>query len=431
MLAQNPIRQKTKTLIAGLAILALALTVGEARQAKAQYIRVLNDRIKTVTTAVGEGRSGSLPVLRMGTDDRLNITFDELSHDYHRYTYRLQHLNADFTINDRLLQNDFVAMTDDEGLIDEGEQSMNTTVAYTTYRLTLPNDYMRPLLSGNYRLTVYEDADDGGEAVVTLDFMMAEDKASLMATATTNTDIDTRDAHQQLDVNASWRDLNLRDPAEEMKLVVLKNDRFDAAVCNPKPTAVRPDALMWEHQRDLIFKAGNEYRKIEIPSTRYPGMHLESVKFFDPYYHADVRLDEPRKNYLYDEDQNGRMVVGCESGPTSEPDYLWVHFSLATDRFDDGRSVFVNGRWTNGDCREDFQMDYDPAEGVYRKAVLLKQGYYSYQYLVGNQGQAGETAPIEGDFYQTENEYTLLLYYCAKGSRYDRLVGYRTASFRP
>lgn len=420
-----------KTLFALLTVLVLTLTAGGLGEVKAQHTRVLTDRIKTVTTAVGEGRSGSLPVLRMGTDDRLHITFDELSHDYHRYTYRLQHLNADFTPNDRLLQTDFVAMTDDEGLIDEGEQSMNTTVAYTTYRFTLPNDYMRPLLSGNYRLTVYEDADDGGEAVMTLNFMMAEDKASLLATATTNTDIDTRDAHQQLDVNASWHDLNLRDPAEEMKLVVLKNDRLDAAVRYPQPTAVRPDALVWEHCRDLIFKAGNEYRKIEIPSTRYPGMHLESVKFFDPYYHAEVRLDEPRKNYLYDEDQNGRMVVGCESGPASEPDYLWVHFSLATDRLSDGRGVFVNGRWTDGDCREDFEMDYDLSEGVYRKAVLLKQGYYSYQYLVGRVGGAGETGPIEGDFFQTENEYTLLLYYCAKGSRYDRLVGYRTASFRP
>lgn len=271
-----------KTLFALLTVLVLTLTAGGLGEVKAQHTRVLTDRIKTVTTAVGEGRSGSLPVLRMGTDDRLHITFDELSHDYHRYTYRLQHLNADFTPNDRLLQTDFVAMTDDEGLIDEGEQSMNTTVAYTTYRLTLPNDYMRPLLSGNYRLTVYEDADDGGEAVMTLDFMMAEDKASLLATATTNTDIDTRDAHQQLDVNASWHDLNLRDPAEEMKLVVLKNDRLDAAVRYPQPTAVRPDALVWEHCRDSSSRQATNTAKSKFPLRAIPACTSSRSSFSPP-----------------------------------------------------------------------------------------------------------------------------------------------------
>ena len=160
MLAQNPIRQKTKTLIAGLTILVLALTVGEARQAKAQYIRVLNARIKTVTTAVGEGRSGSLPVLRMGTDDRLNITFDELSHDYHRFVYRLEHLDRFWQPSDGLFFTEYAEATQTEVPIETYTESQNVSTNYTHYSFSFPNSDMRPLLSGNYRLTILTDDDE-------------------------------------------------------------------------------------------------------------------------------------------------------------------------------------------------------------------------------------------------------------------------------
>ena len=217
-----------------------------------------------------------------------------------------------------------------------------------------------------------------------------------------------------------------------MKLVVLKNDRFDAAVCNPKPTAVRPDALMWEHQRDLIFKAGNEYRKIEIPSTRYPGMHLESVKFFDPYYHADVRLDEPRKNYLYDEDQNGRFLLrnSDDTDTDTSCDYFMTHFTLQMPPVAEG-DVYLYGDLTNNRIDPNYKMEYNIIDHQYELTIPLKQGAYNYMYLtVPNTSATPLTRPCEGDFHQTENEYDIYVYHRPFGQRYDRLVGHKTINFK-
>ena len=55
---------------------------------------------------------------------------------------------------------------------------------------------------------------------------------------------------------------------------------------------------------------------------------------------------------------------------------------------------------------------------------MLKQGFTNYQYtLVNNNGQIDEQNAIDGNFYQTENEYIVLVYYRGGAERYDRIIG--------
>ena len=63
-------------------------------------------------------------------------------------------------------------------------------------------------------------------------------------------------------------------------------------------------------------------------------------------------------------------------------------------------------------------MEYDVKHDIFYKDVLLKQGAYNYQYLVN-----GRTTAIEGNYYETPNEYVIHVYYRPNGARYDRLVG--------
>ena len=56
--------------------------------------------------------------------------------------------------------------------------------------------------------------------------------------------------------------------------------------------------------------------------------------------------------------------------------------------------------------------------------MLLKQGAYSYQYLVTDPGQQeGQTSVVEGNRYETMNHYTAYLYNRRPGERFDRLIG--------
>ncbi len=399
--------------------------------AQGQKSVILDNSIRTLQVSVN-GEQRPLPVIRLKSDDVLQISFDELSHNYKRFTYRIEHVNAEFKDEESLFENDYLMSVPDEVVIEDYDQSMNTSVLYTHYSFSLPNSLVRPVLSGNYKLTVYgEDEDGEAQPVLYTYFYVSEEIASSMLSGTTNTDVDWNDSHQQLSLSVNYSQLqNIRAPYDEVKVIVLKNGNWDGAAIFPKPTGQTGQSLVWNHSRELIFPAGNEYRKFEIGSTKSPGLHIDHIKYFEPYYHVTLMPDEPRSNYLYDEDQNGRFVPIANNGssPDTKADYVWVHFTLAAPDASGNENLYVNGLWTYGQLAAPFKMTYDPGTKSFETAVLLKQGYYAYQYLQPGQ----EDGPkVEGDFWQTENEYTVLIYYCQAGSRYDRLVGWRTTSYRP
>lgn len=137
-------------------------------------------------------------------------------------------------------------------------------------------------------------------------------------------------------------------------------------------------------------------------------------------------MDEPRAEaqYAYDSTQSGRFMVRSQGAADSrvQADYAVVHFGLAMDEMP-GAMVFIDGDLTSRRFDAEALMHYNPDTGLYERAMLLKQGSYNYQYLVVPPGaRRGTTAPVEGDFYPTRNEYTVKVYHRAPGARYDRLI---------
>ena len=400
----------------------------------AQRMVVSDKGIHSLKLETKAGVSG-FPVLSLGGNDVLKVSFDDLTHEYRRFTYRLEHVGADFVSAEDLFESEYMEADDTELVIEDYQQSLNTTVLYNHYSFTLPNAGMRPLLSGNYRIIV-DVEDDNGDKQQAFEayFGIVEPKTSIMMSGLTNTDIDFNNEHQQLEIEVNHKNLSLRDPDNDLKIIVLQNGRWDNAVEWPKPTSQTGYSLKWSYCKELIFKAGNEFRKFEQISTRYPGMYVDKVRFFDPYYYVSLQVDDPRKNYLYDEDQNGKYVYRADRAgdPDTEGDYMWVLFQLDCEQMLDA-DVYVSGLWTGNRFLPQYQLKYNIENKVYEALVFLKQGYYSYQYLVLPHGgkAAGETKPVEGDFFQTENNYTVLVYYRPAGSRYDQLVGWRSASYRP
>lgn len=414
--------------------LALGLTLGAAGPLAAQpgHTTYQAPHIKTLQLKV-DGDASRLPVIALGGSEQLEVSFDDLTHEYVRYTYKIEHCDPEGNPTDGLFASDYVSALNDEEVIDDYEPSLNTTVLYTHYRFTLPNSHVRPLLSGNYRLTISRE-DEAGELqpVVQTCFGVVDAQVAIQPTVTTNTDVDWNVSHQQLSLRMDCSGLQLRDATSEVYTLVMQNRRLDNAVRNLPPTMQNGNTLIWDHARELIFNAGNEYRKFEMLSTRYPGMHGESMRWYDPYYHYALMPDQPRKNYLYDEDRDGLCLIRCaDSGsPDTEADYAYVHFTLAALPYQ-GRDYYVSGWWTAG-LTPDYRMHYNEQLGAYEAVLLLKQGYYNYLYLATDaaHGAVGQTAPAEGDFYQTENEYTVLAYYRPQGARYWQLVGAVTPIFR-
>lgn len=383
----------------------------------AQWFGSKIDMINTLR-AVSDGNWERAQIITLGSDETIEFSFDQMSHEYHRFTYHLTHCDAQWKPSN-LIESEYMEGFNDQP-IDNWQNSLNTTFDYTHYSLTIPNSEVTPKLSGNYRLSIQED----GQEVAWFRFMIVEDRHNLSATVDGNTDIGTRKSHQQVNMTVSLNGLNVTNPDREIYTVVMQNRRFDNAVLNPQPTYNAGSRLTYDHCRALIFPAGNEFRRFEIVNMYDYFKNVDRVTFHDPYYHADLIEDTRHHAYTFDYDHNGRYLIRYNQASDSdtEADYLFVHFSLASDRLSGGK-MYVSGHFNGGSIGPEWEMDYNSQTGRYEAAILLKQGAYDYQYLwVEENKTLGQTKPAEGDWYETKNEYLILLYYRQRGSRYDRLI---------
>ena len=385
--------------------------------------RILEPQIKSLQVVVNQDWL-SPAIMRLGTDDILNISFDELSHEYHHYTYRVEHCEADWTPSTALFESDWL-----EGFngnpIDDYAPSMNTTVAYTHYRFQIPNDRMRLRISGNYRIHICDDEDDERE-VMTIDFCVTEQSMPLTMRITTNTDIDTNVSHQQVSMTLNYGVERVTDPANQLWVVVMQNGREDNRKQNPKPTIITGNSAEWLHARELIFDAGNEYRKYEVLDVSHPTMGIDQMVWNGERYEAYPFIDEARTHYLYDEDANGAFLIRNSDNWEIETtcDYVWVMYRMKCPHLPEGQMV-IDGWWTTDDDPKTYTMTYDAAKGMYTARILQKQGYYSYHYLWQQPDGALQFAPSEGSYYQTENRYQALVYYRGVNDKTWRLTAFR------
>ena len=412
-------RKGTMGLRVALLLVSLSMMCSSA---SAQRHEIFSERIASLQVTPADDWL-SLPIITLGGSIPILIDFDDLTHEYNRYVYRVEHCEADWTASEDIFTSDFIDGFADGQPIEDLEESLNTNVLYTHYRLQIPNSRCRLKMSGNYRLTIY-DENHSDEPMMSICFMVVEPLMGLQLNVTTNTDIDINNSHQQVEMQLSYGRLNVTDPERQIKTVVMQNSRWDNAILNPKPQFTMNDGLRWSHNRDLIFPAGNEYRKFEMLDATHTTMGIETIDWDGSAYHAYLWADEPRPSYVYDEDADGAFIIRNSDNIEIETtcDYSLVHFQLKCPKYAQGE-VYVNGAFTNDQFLPQYRMEYDYARQLYEAVIPLKQGYYNYQFLLMDASGNLLTVPCEGDYYQTQNTYQALVYYRGTGERTDRLVG--------
>lgn len=410
----------------------LLITILLPLEAIAQRNVIYNDRIASLQVVAGENWLLP-PVIKLNsisTANYIQISFDDLTHTYQRYTYTIEHCEADWTTSDELFASDYVEGFAEGNTIDDVEESLNTNILYNHYSLIIPNEYCKMKLSGNYKVTVYDENADS-EPMFTACFMVLEPQMGVSLNVSANTDIDINNSHQQVTMSLNYGGTAVNNHQEQIKTVVTQNQRWDNAKINAKPQYVMSDGLKWEHNRDLIFDAGNEYHKYEILDIHHTTMGIDYLEWDGENYNVYPFSSKERLNYLYDEDANGAFYIrnsdNIENDRTSE--YVLVHYRLFCPQKVKG-DVYINGIWTNNQFVPKYKMEYNDEKSCYEAVIMQKQGYYSYQYIMLDERGVSCIMPTEGSYYQTENTYQAYVYYKGPGGRYDRLVGYQNVQYK-
>lgn len=390
----------------------------------AQQHEIRSENIASLQVVSGTDWMGDA-IIRLDSNDRLNISFDELSHQYRRYVYSLTHCDPNWYPTDGLFTSDYVSGYHEDITIDNYQESINTNQLYTHYTLKIPNSSCKPKISGNYRLDIIDD--ETKDTVITTRFMVTENIATIEKNILTDTDVDVRNRHQQISLRVDYpASLKASNPREQFRVLVMQNHRSDNQVWCPPAPILRQGTMEWTHTKDLIFPAGNEYHKFEILDVHRNSLGVDRIDWDGEWYNVHLYHDYPRRAYVYDEDADGAFYLrnsdNIENDIASE--YVKVNFYLDTPRLEG--DVYVDGKWTYNELSEKYLMQYDEENKWYHAEIPLKYGYYSYQYLniqSDNVKSFSPTRNTEGDFYQTENRYLIMVYYRGNGDRYWRLVG--------
>ena len=373
-----------------------------------------------------EGWEFSQPVLELGTAQRLTLKFDELTRNPKNYNYTLIHCDADWNPS-RIVSSEYMAGFPENPLNDYAF-SINTTIPFVNYRLTLPNENVKILVSGNYLLKIWENG-ERAKPVIVRPFYVTEKQVEISAEIRKASFEGYNGASQQLAFTVSYPRFAIPDPLNEIKVVVMQNSRFDNRLTGLKPTFIRQNQLVYEEKTNL-FKGGNEFRNFNAKNLQTNGMGVQGIEYRDPYYHVFLVRDASLRNEIYRsrDDLNGRYLVKNDRAADSdlESDYIWVHFTLVPpDRVTDDQ-IFVFGALSDWQCSPLNQMIYNPETKLFEAAIPLKQGFYDYQYAVVERNtRAVDATQMEGTHVETENDYHIFVYYRAFSARYDRLVGYR------
>ncbi|MCC5945495.1 MAG: DUF5103 domain-containing protein [Bernardetiaceae bacterium] len=364
------------------------------------------------------------PIVPLAEVPLLELHFDELGNSPHDYEVKIISCDMDWSISDR---QDMEFLDDyNEFPIRDYELSFNTKTPFVHYRFSLP-----PLkLPGNYVIKVYHN--DEENVVLSRRFMVYSQDAGVSLSRGVVSGGEHALSNQQLEFQVNYGRLQqVFSPKEQIKVVLRQNYRWDNAIYGLEPAFVRA------HERSLDyrfvnfennFQGGNEFRMFNAQNLRQFGFWIDSIRVGERVDEIFLRRDQPRADFAYTRrfnDINGYFWVNNELGqnPFLQSDYLKVHFFLYTVQPLPG-DVYVYGQMSDWRTQERFKMQFDARRGVYSAEVLLKQGLYNYMYTLVRPDGTRDDYAIEGSYFQTENEYDILVYYRPPGERSDLLVGY-------
>lgn len=391
---------------------------------------VFNNRIKT-TQLYPYGNQIGYPVLRLNGSDQMELHFDDLDGNVKNYSYTYQLCNADWTPA-MLSQFDFIKGYSSIRLTTYRISSIAFT-KYTHYQAVLPDRNCVPSRSGNYILKVFRDGDTS-KLIFTKRFLVVEEKSSIAAQILQPFNGQLFQSHQKVQLKVAISEqLNVVNHLQQMKVVILQNSRWDNAITDLRPTFFTRNSMEFNTENDCLFPSGKEWRWLDLRSFRLQSDRVSNANYSTTATEIFVKpdMDRSKQRFSFFGDANGRYSIQCTESinPLWQADYATVHFYFVPPNNVplNGKDVFITGQLTDYNLSDQAKMIFNKENGVYETSLFLKQGYYDYAYVTVNQNDKKRIPSFEfseGNYWESENNYTILVYYRPLAGRADELVGY-------
>lgn len=404
------------------ALLMLLLTSNITAQVEKEIAPPFH--IKTITFV--QNRQNIVPVFQLG--DSFQLQFDDLHGNEANYYYQIVHCDYDWK-QSQLSVNEYMRGFDNQRIIDY-TNSYNALQLYSHYRIQFPNRNTQLLVSGNYMIKI---ADENGDIVFSRKFIMYENIVTVPLQVKRARNIADVNYKHNLEFSVKSTTITFQSPLANVKVMLLQNGKLNSPITNIKPMFTIGNDLIYKYDTETQFWAGNEFRNFENKDIRAAANNVARIDSQGGVYNSYLYTDEARARepYSFNPDYNGNFLINSLNVENIEieADYAWVYFTLSAPSFYEKKDIYVNGMFNNYAMNEESKMDYNAEKGVFEKAIMIKQGFTNYQYVVADKaGKIDQANAIDGNFFQTEDNYFALIYYKENNQRYDRIIGKAVAS---
>ena len=381
------------------------------------------------------GDQQSMAIYKLNSSDKVELHFDDMDTRVKSYYYAYQLCDYNWQpVN--LSPFDFIKGFTQQRITNYRFSSIAYT-RYIHYQAILPEDNCLPTRSGNYLIKVFLDGDTS-QLVFTRALLVLDSKASVSAQVVQPFTPDTYKTHQHIKFTINIEGLNTSNASQQVKVLVLQNSRWNIAQGDVLPTFIRNNTLEYSNENTFVFPGGKEWRWLDLRSFSLLSERVDSAnpKRTDIYVKPDA--DRSSQRYVYYADLNGKYIITTfESiNPYWQGDYANVHFKFVPPGktpYPD-KDLYLIGQLTGYRLNENTKMKFNEEKGMYENTLYLKQGYYSYGYTLVDKNDPSKRTDMDGNYWETENDYTILVYYKSFTDQSDQLIGVgkvNTRSDRP
>lgn len=382
-----------------------------------------------------EGRPRDLPIIGLNDPGTLIVSFDDFNFSYQNYFYSIE------LVDDQWQSVPLTPFEYTKGFAQNKINMFNvSSIAfqpYYHYQFNIPNQQCKPTKAGNYILKVFRDGNPSN-IIFTRRFYVVNALIGVFGSVQEPFDGAISKTHQKIQLSLDVKQLSYFQP-DQIKVVVFQNRRLNDAKTITEPSFIRGNQIEYNSDRDFIFPGGNEARWLDLQSLRLRSDRVQQIDIENGLTKVIVKPDQSKAPipYFTFNDLNGAFIITNTESLQSEyqNDYAKVVFTYKPPNGIPyvGAHLYLIGDLTQNKLNTTSLMSFNALKGVYEKTMLLKQGYYSYQYILRDKihpTPLDDYKETEGDHWETENSYTIFVYYTAPGARYPMIAGFSTINSR-
>lgn len=375
--------------------------------------------IKSVS--FNQGNESLIPIFRL--NETFRFSFDDLMGSETDYYYKIVHCTRDWKQSDLKVTEYLSGMQNLR--ITTFETSFNTLQAFVHYKLSLPNRDTKFMISGNYKLEIYNNTN---EKVIERRFVLYEDLASVSMEIKKTRNLKVAAAKQNVYMTIDFGTTVLQNPKKNVNVVLLQNGQWYNALTGLNPQYVIGNQFQYQYDEETNFWGGNEFLFFDNSDIKQVNNNVEKITRSD-LFEITLREKYPLKEsnfYTFYQDINGGFKTrnALRENHNTEADYAWVYFNYHLDKLPSFQKLYIVGMFNNYQLNSDYEVKFDETTQTYTTALLLKQGFTNYKYIIAKaDGTVLDELNPDGNYFETENQYNALVYYKNDSDRYERIIG--------